>query len=454
MDSDLQTLTLDYLSNIIVLTDVLSEQPGFIWFHNGPETTDGVEWFSAWPSETYCYLGNDQCHISTASDEKYELNYDFFELLKQKAPAASLSQNAIFTGGLAGHLNYELGLELQHIKSQHLNNQQPLATVGLYHWSCCVDHNAKSISVNIRPECPEPIRQQVVNWAQSLNSEQANVSKPSRETLNWQCNMSPSHYQQAFHDIKKYIYDGDIYQANLTRQWVCTTHNNPWQNYRLLVNSMSAPFSFYHSSPHHTVMSVSPERFIKVQDQLILTQPIKGTRPRGVTTEQDLQLKQELSNSEKDQAENLMIVDLLRNDMAKNAIPGSVIVDKLFEIQSFRNVHHLVSSIHATKKQSCHPIDVLKDAFPGGSITGAPKKRAMEVIDEVEVVSRGQYCGSAFFMSFEGYLDSSILIRTMTQTGQSLLCSGGGGIVFDSQLESEYKESELKIRRLLDALSN
>ncbi|MFQ3291686.1 MAG: para-aminobenzoate synthetase component 1 [Reinekea sp.] len=454
MDNALQVLTIAYLSEIITLTDVLSEHDGFIWFHNGPETPSGLEWFSAWPTETYQYLGNQKCRISSGSNEVITVDSDFFELLKQKAPCLEFADLPHFTGGLAGHLNYELGSELLNLNSPISAMNQPIATVGLYHWACCIDHNAKTISVYIRPECPEVIRQQVVEWVHALPNESIQRARPKRENLNWNCSMSIVHYREAFNAIKKYIYDGDIYQANLTRQWSCITKNSPWVNYQLLINSMSAPFSFYHSTPETKVMSVSPERFIQVNDHLILTQPIKGTRPRGQSAEEDTLLKNELSSSKKDQAENLMIVDLLRNDMAKNAVPGTVKVEKLFELQTFKNVHHLVSSIHATKKPSVHPIDVLKDAFPGGSITGAPKKRAMEVINEVEPVPRGQYCGSAFFMSFEGYLDSSILIRTMSQNDETLVCSGGGGIVYDSQLESEYKESDLKIRRLLDALSD
>ncbi|MDN3649695.1 aminodeoxychorismate synthase component I [Reinekea marina] len=452
----MQVITLDYLSDVIVLTQTLSSENGFIWFHNGPESKAGEEWFSAWPTETYQYLGQNSCQVSCFSGETEHLVRDYFELLKSKlGEPANTPSKGLFTGGLAGHLNYEIGLETQGVATKHAcsTEDKTLATVGLYHWACKVDHNNQTIEVFIRSECPTGIKEKIEQWASSNTEQKDNQTKQNNSNLHWQCSMSYEHYCRAFKKVKDYIYAGDIYQANLTRQWSSTSNVTPWANYCKLLRSMSAPFSFYQAVDDVAVMSVSPERFLQVKGDTIFTQPIKGTRARGITPQADERLKIELQNSVKDQAENLMIVDLLRNDIAKNAEPGSVVVDKLFELQSFKNVHHLVSSIRARKLPTSHPLDILKDAFPGGSITGAPKKRAMEIIDELEVVQRRQYCGTAFFLSFEGYLDSNIMIRTLTQRGNELTCSGGGGLVYDSDLDSEYQESELKIQRLLDALS-
>lgn len=199
-------------------------------------------------------------------------------------------------------------------------------------------------------------------------------------------------------------------------------------------------------------MSFSPEQFLTIRGDRVTTAPIKGTRPRGRTPDEDLALKEHLAQSPKDRAENLMIVDLLRNDLALHAQTGSVQVTKLFEIQSFHNVHHMVTTIEARKRPEVSPLLVLWDAFPGGSITGAPKKRAMEIIAELEPHSRSVYCGSIFWCSHSGNLSSNIAIRTLVCEGDQIYCWGGGGIVADSEEEKEYQESINKVAYFMNCL--
>jgi para-aminobenzoate synthetase component 1 len=208
-------------------------------------------------------------------------------------------------------------------------------------------------------------------------------------------------------------------------------------------------------------MSLSPERFIQIKNQQVQTQPIKGTRKRGATDEEDKALISDLSNSEKDKAENLMIVDLMRNDLGKCCKQGSIKVPTLFEIETHPNVHHLVSTVTAELPQTgvSASLELLKSSLPGGSVTGAPKKRAMEIIDELESFSRSIYCGSVAYIDNSGNMDSNILIRSLllskevNEENGIVRCWGGGGIVADSKAELEYEESLQKIRNLLDALS-
>ena len=207
-------------------------------------------------------------------------------------------------------------------------------------------------------------------------------------------------------------------------------------------------------TPQGYILSASPERFIQLKDKQIETKPIKGTRPRSNVREQDEQIIAELKQAPKDNAENLMIVDLLRNDIGKVAKPGSVKVPKLFAVESFPAVHHLVSTITAELADHASGVALLKGAFPGGSITGAPKIRAMQIIEELEPHRRSVYCGSFAYLSFNGRIDSSITIRTLVCENNQIHCWAGGGIVADSEYASEYQETFDKVSKILPLLAS
>ncbi|WP_442915628.1 anthranilate synthase component I family protein [Marinobacter sp. C2H3] len=253
--------------------------------------------------------------------------------------------------------------------------------------------------------------------------------------------------------IRRYIAAGDCYQTNLSQAFTGVFSGSPWSAFRALSESHATPYSAFLRVPGGEVLSLSPERFLRVQNGVAETSPIKGTRPRGGSPEQDRAMAEALQNSEKDRAENLMIVDLLRNDLGRRAAPGSVSVDRLFALESFPNVHHLVSHIRATLADGVSPLQLLFDAFPGGSITGAPKIRAMEIIRELEPHWRGPYCGSVFHYGLDGSLDSSIAIRTLlceTEGSENTVhCWGGGGIVADSVPGEEYEEMLTKVGGLM-----
>ncbi len=435
--------------------NLLKREDGVIWFHNGLGNATGNEWISAWPTKNFECLGNNKIQVTSANGSVSQQINDWYELLKANNPSYKSIDGIKFIGGLAGHLSYDLGLEQLKISSRHPSTGLPLAVVGHYSWCAYSDHEQLKSWVIIQDDCPKDTIKRIKALIMQPEVPVTEPTLESIEPLDWHCQMAESEYEHAFNEIKNYMLEGDIYQANLTRQWRTEIDSAALTDgllYERLITQMDAPFSMFHRSQSHSLLSVSPERFIQVEGDKLFTQPIKGTRARGNTKEEDESLKSELAASEKEKAENLMIVDLLRNDLAKSALPGSVKVDKLFEIQTFKNVHHLVSSISAQKKPDTHPLDVLKDAFPGGSITGTPKKRAVQIIDELETIRRGNYCGSSFFLSGDGYLDSNILIRTINIQGDALTCSGGGGIVFDSEVSSEYRESDYKVRRILNSI--
>lgn len=259
-------------------------------------------------------------------------------------------------------------------------------------------------------------------------------------------------YVHAIQQIQAYLAAGDAYQVNLAQRFRARCTGDSYTAWRHLLAEHPAPHACYFDAGESTVFGVSPERFLSIKQQRVVTEPIKGSRPRGNTDMEDAALAHDLQHHPKDRSENLMIVDLLRNDLGALCEPGSVTTSPLFELRKFSNVQHLVSTISGTLRETLHPLDALLAAFPGGSITGAPKKRAMEIIEELEPAPRGAYCGSFFWMNDEGEFDSNILIRSLQVTGDEIVCHGGGGIVFDSEPNAEYAESRFKVERLMEVL--
>jgi para-aminobenzoate synthetase component 1 len=261
-----------------------------------------------------------------------------------------------------------------------------------------------------------------------------------RITSDVKSNMTREEYGQAFNKIKQYIRDGDCYQVNLSQRFSADFEGNTWSAYLQLRNVNPAPYAAYLNLPSGAVLSSSPERFLRVSGNQVETKPIKGTIRRSVFAYEDKELAVCLLESEKDRAENLMIVDLLRNDISKSCEAGSVVVPKLFALETYATVHHLVSTITGRLAKNKHALDLFRGCFPGGSITGAPKLRSMEIIEELEPHRRSIYCGSIIHIGFDGNMDSNICIRTLTKYKDKLYFNAGGGIVWDSRVDAEYKE--------------
>lgn len=369
-------------------------------------------------------------------------NADPFELVRQYlGPSRPAPAELPFAGGAIGYFGYDLARRIERLPDNSKEDVgMPDMAIGIYDWAAIVDHrDQRSWIVDYRD------RDRIEHWKEML--ETTDVLTPAAYSPSFSVtsavkpDISRESYAQAFASIKRYIRDGDCYQVNLTQRFSATAEGHPWDAYRHLRDLNPAPFSAYFAIDEGAVLSSSPERFLQVTDGKVETRPIKGTRPRGKTQDQDQLLMDELRNSVKDKAENVMIVDLLRNDLGKSCAIGSVRVPKLFELQSFATVHHLVSTVCGRLAPDKDALALLRGCFPGGSITGAPKLRAMEIIEELEACRRSVYCGSIGYIGFDGRMDTNIAIRTLVFSDHHLYCWAGGGIVFDSDLDAEYQES-------------
>lgn len=352
-----------------------------------------------------------------------------------------------FIGGALGYFGYDLGRRVEQLPllAKHDIPTADMA-IGLYEWAFIVDHQLQQayfVGRNIEHHQHWLEKQQI-----ALPSDLFSL------TSSWQSNMTKASYIEKFKVIQEYLRSGDCYQINLAQRFRAQYQGSEWLAYQALEASNHAPFSAFIRTPEMALISISPERFLELNQNVIETKPIKGTRPRSKDTKQDIQLAEELKVAEKDQAENLMIVDLLRNDIGRVAKPGSVNVPELFSIESFPAVHHLVSTIRAILDKDYRGSDLLRACFPGGSITGAPKVRAMEIIEELEPHRRNAYCGSIGYISRCGRMDTNITIRTLVAHQESLYAWAGGGIVADSEAELEYQETLDKVSRILPTLSN
>ncbi len=270
----------------------------------------------------------------------------------------------------------------------------------------------------------------------------------------WSSNMSEKSYCAKLAEIDNYLRAGDCYQINFAQRFNASYYGSEWEAYQLLSSKNKAPFSAFIRLKNAAVLSVSPERFLKIKNRHVETKPIKGTRKRDDDPNVDQALASELQASEKDRAENLMIVDLLRNDLSKHCKPFSVQVPSLFSLESYPAVHHLVTTVIGELKDEASPFDLLKGAFPGGSITGAPKVRAMQIIQALEPDKRSIYCGSIGYVGIHGDMDTNICIRTVlaetaTDGSKQMYCWAGGGIVLDSKADAEYQETFDKVARIL-----
>jgi para-aminobenzoate synthetase component 1 len=365
-----------------------------------------------------------------------------------------------FTGGVIAAYHYEMGEIFEAINKLESNVGLGLGSFhcGFYDWAILynlqqkqyflVQQRTKNQTLDVAT-----LWQARFEWLEAL-SFQTEVNTENFQLIDdWKANYTEAEYHQSFNKIQEYILSGDCYQVNLAQRFEAQYRGNEYQAYQALLIENKAPFAAYLRLPKQTILSVSPERFLALTNNQIQTKPIKGTIPRSANPEQDLTNKQQLLNSEKDQAENLMIVDLLRNDIGRVCKPGSVKVPLLFEIESFPAVHHLVSTVTGTLDEAYHCEDLLRACFPGGSITGAPKIRSMEIIHELEKYQREIYCGSIAYINGNGDMDSSITIRTLVCMNQNIYCWAGGGIVADSNAKSEYKECFDKVSKILPVLS-
>jgi para-aminobenzoate synthetase component 1 len=358
-----------------------------------------------------------------------------------------------FCGGAIGYFGYDLARRFERLPALVRDAERvPEMAIGIYDWAVVVDHlECRSFLVGQGRDPETDLRwNDLVGLFSTPAPEKRRT--PFRVTSTVTSNMSRERYGRAFRRLQGYIRDGDCYQVNLAQRFAAPATGDPWLAYQALRVMNPAPFSAYLSTPYARVLSSSPERFLAVRNGKVETRPIKGTRARAGHARLDAQVTEELRASAKDRAENVMIVDLLRNDLSKNCALGSVRVPKLFEVESFATVHHLVSTVTGELRPGRDAIDLLRGCFPGGSITGAPKLRAMQIIEELEAQRRGVYCGAIGYIGFDGGMDTNIAIRTLVYSHGTARFWAGGGIVADSKLDDEYQETLDKAAALLKLL--
>lgn len=385
-----------------------------------------------------------------------EFSGDFFELLQTqiKSLPSECANNHIFCGGLIGYISYDFGTQLPFNKICTKENKLPLADaqLGLYSWAIVQDHHSKRCWC-LGPDIGAAQRHTIRTIVERCQRPPSSSEQAQYSCTAFKAQISETEYAEQIDTIQSYIDAGDCYQVNFAQKFSADFQGSALSAYLKLRQELPSPFSAFMQLDQGAILSHSPERFIRVQGEQVETKPIKGTAPRGNTAAKDKALAEQLIHSEKDRAENLMIVDLLRNDLSRNCKFGSVRVPELFALESYPNVHHLVSTVTATLNEESDALSLFRDSFPGGSITGAPKKRAMEIISELENDARSIYCGSMLYVSANGNMDSSITIRTLIDDGEGQIhCWGGGGITADSDSQSEYQESLTKVNKLLKSL--
>lgn len=401
---------------------------------------------AACPTESV-YLYSDRLEHHTKKGLGIAPPEQFFETLRRMRRPVDDELELPFVSGLIGFIGYDIAHVVEAIerRDNKPSPDLPVACLRRYEWAIIQDRAQKcsyftTTDANLSAELEKRV-------AKRCDDDPISASI-------WSSDTSRSEYAQDLEKILEYIRAGDCYQVNYTQRFSTVCTSDALSIYKRVRKSVSSPFSaFIPVDEQRAVISVSPERFVTISNGSIVTQPIKGTIARSDNEVVDGHRVEQLKHSIKDRAENVMIVDLMRNDLGRVSEIGSVKVDKLFEIETYKNVHHLVSTVSSQLDDTADMVDVLRATLPGGSITGAPKVRAMEVIEELERSRRSAYCGSICYLSDHGRMDSSITIRTLVKDHDDLYIWGGGGIVADSDIELEQQESRAKIRAFIEALN-
>lgn len=453
----LKRIPLPYCSDAADLFRALADLPWAVWLDSGGRGRYDI--LTAQPVVTLVTQGS-QTLLTGETGASYS-SADSFELLRTQLGAKSEHEEGIkFAGGALGYWGYDLaknhtaspfepGVPVEPSDRDAL----PEMAIGIYDWAIQLDHQEKSallVSVMRYPQTEQVIRQILQRLQQKtiVGHDNFKVNGVIKS------NFSLSGYKRAFETVQAYLQAGDCYQVNLAQRFAAPASGDAFGAYCRLRQLSPAPYSAFMNLPEMQILCASPERFLQLSQGRVETRPIKGTRPSVSDDRQNDLLLRDLQSNPKDRAENLMIVDLLRNDLGKNCVPGSVRVPSLFEVESYANVHHLVSTVTGELAAGRDALDLLRDCFPGGSVTGAPKVRAMEIIEQLEPHRREIYCGAIGYVGYDGNMDCNIVIRTLVHAGGEIRCWAGGGIVADSQADAEYQETLDKASAMLELLKH
>ena len=442
--NSLKIVSLPYSINTPVAFQAIADMPVPVWLDSAQPGAPGGRFdiLSADPIQCLQLQGDTE-------DPFVQLD----DLLCELSPLDSDAQLP-FCGGAIGYVGYELGMRGNFLPEDTRTTDLPAGFFGLYSWALIVDHQLQASHLVFHPACTQVQIRDLVARFTAVRWQTAPRTQAFRLLAPFSHELSPKEYAAKVAQILDYIAAGDIYQANFTQRFTAPYEGDLFAAYLALRDRVGGPFSAYMELPQGKLLSLSPERFIHAEGSSVRTEPIKGTAPRHTDTTRDADIARGLQQSVKDRAENLMIVDLLRNDFGKLCRRGSVRVPQLFELASFANVHHLVSTVTGELPEQYNFTDLLAACFPGGSITGAPKRRAMQIIRDLEQSPRGAYCGSVGYISSCGRADTNIAIRTFSADQKNLTCAAGGGIVADSDPGAEHRECLDKVQMLLETLES
>jgi para-aminobenzoate synthetase component 1 len=415
------------------------------------------------PFLTFSAVGKKILLRQNGRDESSEGNpFTALSSLLQKYQLAKPSPAPPFIGGAVGFFGYDLGQVLEKLPSIAVNDLNfPDCFLGFYDVIVAIDHLEQRAFICSSGLAESDLARRKARAAEKLAQTKERLlaetssspAPPPAEMPSLISNFTRPEYIEAIARTKEYIAAGDIYQVNLSQRFSCELQVSPLELYRRLRAFNPAPFAGLLLEEDWALVSASPERFLQVRGDWVETRPIKGTRPRGATPEEDARLGEELLVSEKDRAENVMIVDLERNDLGKVCDYGTVKTTELWTLEKYPTVFHLVSTVEGRLSAGKTSVDLLKASFPGGSITGAPKVRAMEIIEELEPTKRGPYTGAMGYLCFSGDMDTNIIIRSFVIKDGKAYFQVGGGIVADSDPAAEYQETLDKGRALVWAIA-
>lgn len=440
----MQLVSLPYSANTAVAFQAIAGLPAPVWLDSGRPMA---------PGGRYDIVSADPIETLELQADSHEPFVQLDDLLCELSPEEGNTQLP-FCGGIIGYAGYELGMGGNFLPQDPRPTELPAGSFGLYNWALIVDHQLSASHLVFHPACTRVQMRDLVARFTAVRWQ----TQPRRGSFKlrapFEHEFDPGEYQRRIARILDYIAAGDIYQANFTQRFSTSYEGDPLTAYLALRDRAAGPFSAYMALPRGNLLSLSPERFIRADGGSLQAEPIKGTAPRSGDPSRDARIAAELQRSAKDRAENLMIVDLLRNDFGKLCRRGSVRVPHLFQLASFANVHHLVSTITGELAEKYTFADLLAACFPGGSITGAPKRRAMQIIREMELSPRGAYCGSVGYLSSCGRADTNIAIRTFSVANGRITCAAGGGIVADSDPAAEHRECLAKVEVLLETLES
>lgn len=443
-NSAVEIQSLDTALSAETLFSMVSDLPFPVWLDSSDSNIEGGRYhlISAVPEE--------QIQASQASKEEADTFFAKAQSLLDQYPARNAMPGVPFQGGLVGYISYELGAASLSVESKNRNSGSQ-GFMGLYLWALIIDKLNQSQQLIFHPDCNPTTKQEVVARYTAESQEDVvnrrfHIQKPFSPSI------GKSDYLRDLAEINDYVHAGDVYQVNYAQHFRAPYQGNTLDAYRRLRQFAPAPYSGYFQLDDKAILCHSPEQFLEVKGRHVRSSPIKGTAPRSANQRLDQRNAEVLQASEKDRAENLMIVDLMRNDLGKLCVSGSVQASKLFELKSYSNVHHLVSEIVGELEPGRSGLDLLKEAIPAGSITGAPKKRSVEIIQKLEAQPRSFYCGNLGYISLCSNMDFNIGIRSLIADGQEMHCWGGGGIVADSNPEKEYEETLHKVGGLMTEL--